>query len=240
MPEVKALQPMFGAKRQPARGSVAAPMRRQQHRTPSAFWAIMILLGVSAGIGLVLFHVARGSNIAGAVAGPDMSWAAGSRRAPNFHLHDQNGRPVSLTRYRGHPVIVTFIDPLCRNLCPIEAGILNKAVKRLPSSDRPTIVAVSVNPSGDGRANLLEDMKKWRLSTTWRWAVGSPKELAAVWRHYEIGVSTTTQTFAGVRVREVNHTEASFVVDSAGFQRALYVFPFAAADIAATVRRLAV
>jgi protein SCO1/2 len=234
---------MFDAKRPSVHASDAAPKRRRQLGAPSAFWAVMILLGVSAGIALAFVHVSHRSNIAAATvqvaSGPDISWASGARRAPDFHLRDQNGRPVSLSRFRGHPVIVTFIDPLCRNLCPIEAGILNHAAKAVPRSDRPTIVAVSVNPPGDARANLLEDMKKWRLGGTWRWAVGSPKELAAVWKKYEIGVSATTRTFAGVSVREVNHTEAAFVVDSAGFQRALYVFPFAAADVARTVRRLA-
>src|ERR1700679_2299094 len=130
---------------------------RSKRAIPSAFWAVTILLGVAAGIGLVLVNAARKSDAGAATsalrAGPDTSWPAGQRQAPDFRLHDQNGQPISLSLYRGRPVIVTFIDPLCRNLCPIEAGILNNAAKALPASARPVIVAVSVNPAGDNRAN---------------------------------------------------------------------------------------
>jgi cytochrome oxidase Cu insertion factor (SCO1/SenC/PrrC family) len=229
--------------KQHSHDEVRAASARPKRAIPSAFWAITILLGVGAGIGLVLLHADRTSDIASATptlrAGPDTSWPAGQRRAPDFRLRDQNGQPISLSLYRGRPVIVTFIDPLCRNLCPIEAGILNNAAKALPASARPVIVAVSVNPAGDNRANLFKDIQKWHLGTTWRWAVGSQTQLEAVWHHYEIGVTATKETFAGVTVREINHTEAAFLIDPAGYQRALYVFPFEAVDVARTVRQLA-
>jgi cytochrome oxidase Cu insertion factor (SCO1/SenC/PrrC family) len=219
-----------------------AASTRPKHPIPSAFWAITILLGVAAGIGLVLVNAARTSDTPAATpvlrAGPDTSWPAGQRQAPDFRLRDQNGQPISLSLYRGRPVIVTFIDPLCRNLCPVEAGVLGRVVKALPSAARPAIVAVSVNPEGDGRANLLKDIREWHVGATWRWAVGDPKQLEAVWHDYEIGVSVAKKTFAGVTVREVTHTEAAFLIDPAGYQRALYVFPFEAADVEQTVRRL--
>ena len=66
---------------------------------------------------------------------PAMTWAKGTRRAPDFRLTDQNGKPLSLHSLRGRPVLVTFIDPLCRNLCPLEAQVLNDVVRRL----RPAI-----------------------------------------------------------------------------------------------------
>ena len=202
-----------------------------------------ILVGVAAGIGLVIINAAGKSDTEAAPptlrAGPDTSWPAGQRQAPNFRLRDQNGQPISLTLFRGRPVIVTFIDPLCRNLCPVEAGILNNAARALPASARPMIVAVSVNPAGDNHANLLKDIQKWHLTTTWRWAVGSQEQLEAVWRHYEIGVTATKETFAGVTVHEITHTEAAFLIDPAGYQRALYVFPFEASDVARTLRQLA-
>ncbi|MBV9367809.1 MAG: hypothetical protein JOY89_26505, partial [Solirubrobacterales bacterium] len=46
------------------------------------------------------------------VSPPASTWGAGVRRAPNFFLRDQDGRPVSVAANRGRPVIVTFIDPL--------------------------------------------------------------------------------------------------------------------------------
>ena len=64
------------------------------------------------------------------VSPPASSWGAGDRRAPDFSLRDQDGQPVSLAADRGHPVIVTFVDPLCRNFCPLEAQVLNQMEAR--------------------------------------------------------------------------------------------------------------
>jgi cytochrome oxidase Cu insertion factor (SCO1/SenC/PrrC family) len=216
--------------------------RRPQLGLPPAFWLITVAVGVCAGAGLALLHLARPSSpslAAASVPTPVVSWPAGSRLAPNFRLRDQNGRPISLSLYRGRPVIVTFIDPLCRNLCPVEAGILDNVEKTLPASMRPAILAVSVDPWGDSRSYLREDDQKWHLGAPWRWAVGSAAELEAVWRHYEVGVTVAKKTYAGVTERQIVHTEAAFVIDPAGYQRALYIFPFQASDLAGTVRQLA-
>src|SRR6202012_5969118 len=69
---------------------------------------------------LLLRRGAASVSDAAVVTPPPFSWPAGRRAAPSFELRDQNGRPVSLAAYRGRPVIVTFVDPLCRNLCPLE------------------------------------------------------------------------------------------------------------------------
>ena len=168
-----------------------------------------------------------------------MTWAAGARIAPDFSLTDQAGEPVSIRAFRGKPVIVTFIDPLCRNLCPYEAKVLQSVETRLPATTRPAILAVSVNQWGNARGILREDTAKWRVSADWHWAVGTPQALQKVWRAYEIGVLDTPKTVAGITVHEISHTEAAFVVDPNGYQRALYLYPFRAADVARTVQQLA-
>ena len=86
------------------------------------------------------------------VTPPALSWPAGQRPAPDFVLRDQADRPVSLGAYRGRPVIVTFIDPLCRNLCPLEAQVLNQIERQMPASQRPVILAVSVDVYANARA----------------------------------------------------------------------------------------
>ena len=70
-------------------------------------------------------------------------------------------------------MILSFIDPVCRNLCPLEAKVLNDAVAKLPASSRPAIVAVSVNPWNQTAADLRLDREKWKLSPEWRWALGT-------------------------------------------------------------------
>jgi cytochrome oxidase Cu insertion factor (SCO1/SenC/PrrC family) len=198
---------------------------------------VAALAGIGAGVGLVALRSSSPQPTA-ATSGPATSWAAGVRRAPAFRLSDQNGNAVSLTGYRGRPVIVTFIDPLCRNYCPTEAARLDSLARSMPAASRPAIVAVSVNVKGNARRYLVEDIHKWRLGPSWRWGVGAPSALAAVWRSYAIGVLVTRKKIAGVAVDEVTHTEAAYVVDAQGFERALYLWPFNAADVRSTLLQL--
>ncbi len=170
---------------------------------------------------------------------PGITWPAGKALAPGFTLRGESGKPISLEQFRGRPVILTFIDPLCRNLCPFEAKVLGQIARRMPAAQRPAIVAVSVNQWADARSNLLLDKTKWSLPSSWHWAVGSPQALARVWKDYAIGVSAATKTIAGVTVHRITHTEASYVLDLKGYKRALYLYPFKAADVERTLRSLA-
>ena len=133
---------------------------------------------------------------------------------------------------------MTFIDPVCRNLCPLEAAALGKVVRDL-GSHAPAVVAVSVNPATDTAANFRADARAWRLPPSWRWATGSQAELARVWRSYGIAVQTQTKRVAGVTVRNVIHTEGSYLIDAQGFERALFLYPFHAVDIERELERLA-
>ena len=174
-----------------------------------------------------------------AQTGPDETWAAGARPAPDFALTDQDGRPVSVARFRGRPVIVTFIDPVCRELCPLEAHVLARAQALVPQPDRAVVLAVSVNRWENARATLLADMRRWRVGPGWRWAIGPGAALARVWRAYRVTVFDQPRRVHGHIQHNVVHTEASFLVDRRGDVRALYVYPFAATDVARTLREVA-
>jgi cytochrome oxidase Cu insertion factor (SCO1/SenC/PrrC family) len=133
--------------------------------------------------------------------------------------------------------VVTFIDPVCRNLCPLEAAMLGKVVRDL-GSQAPAVVAVSVNPRADTPANFRADARAWQLPPSWRWATGSPAALAQVWRSYGVAVEVQTKHLAGVTVRNVIHTEGSYLIDARGFERALFLYPFRAADVERELKRL--
>ena len=181
---------------------------------------------------------APGTSTAAIVTPPPVSWPAGARPAPAFSLRDQHGRPVTVSADRGRPVIVTFVDPLCRNLCPLEAHVLNAAVGQLPAAQRPAILAVSVDVYANTRADLLQDVRKWSLVPQWHWAVGSPAALAAVWKQYKIGVSVVTKRIAGNAIHYITHSEAAYVIDPSGHERALFVWPFYPQDVVRTLRQV--
>jgi len=217
-----------------AGGSRLAPRVRRR------FWGAVAGLAVLTATLVALLQLSRrpAAIPPSAATPPPVSWPAGQRPAPDFRLADPYGRPVSLELLRGRVVIVTFIDPLCRNFCPLEAKQLNDVVRRLPAAQRPAIVAVSVNVYGNRRSNLLQDVAEWRLVPQWRWAVGSGTQLASVWRRYQIGVAVATKRIAGVTVHEISHTEAAYLVDGRGYERALFLWPFRAGDVRAALARL--
>jgi cytochrome oxidase Cu insertion factor (SCO1/SenC/PrrC family) len=202
-------------------------------------WGAVLAVAAIAGVTIALSRESRAPAAVVQPAAPFSAvatWKARARPAPGFDLVDLRGAALSLTSLRGRPVIVTFIDPVCRNLCPLEAKVLMRAVARLPAADRPTIVSVSVNPAEDTAVNFTQDAVHWRLGGAWRWGVGTERQLAAVWRKYGIEVQVMKKVVAGVTVRSVVHTEGSFVIDQAGDERALFLYPFTAADIALPLR----
>ncbi|HYB28562.1 MAG TPA: SCO family protein [Solirubrobacteraceae bacterium] len=166
------------------------------------------------------------------------TWPEDSRPAPGFRLRDQNGRPVSIAAYLGRPFIVTFIDPLCRNLCPLAAQVLDEADRQLPASQRLPIVAVSVDIYADTHGDLMQDFKEWRLVPQWRWAIGTPDQLAKVWNRWGVGVSVQTKRIAGTTVHFISHDEFAFLIDPSGFERALFVWPYGPQDIVTELQQL--
>jgi protein SCO1 len=201
--------------------------------------ALLCAIGVAvAVVGLRRGGVSDAST-ASVVTPPPFSWAAGRRPAPDFVLRDQQGRPVSIAAYRGRPVIVTFIDPLCRNLCPLEAQVLNQVEREMPVSQRPVILAVSVDVYADARADLLQDVREWHLVPQWRWGVGAPAQLAGVWRRYGVGVLVVTKRISGTAIHYITHTEAAYIVDSTGHERALFFWPFYPQDVERALQKVA-
>jgi protein SCO1 len=165
-----------------------------------------------------------------------VAWPAGQRPAPDFQLTDQNGRAVSPANYRGRPVIVTFIDPLCRKLCPLAGKVLSQAVQQLPATRRPAIIAVSVDIYADTHSDLEEDYRRWSLVPQWQWAVGSPSRLASVWKRYYAEVQVETKHIAGTTVHYINHSEVAYLLDGRGYERRLFTWPYTARQVDAAVR----
>ena len=203
-----------------------------------AIWGIALLVGIGAGIGLLLVHSSSPKASPAMLSGPASSWTSGARRAPAFDLTDQNGAPVSLAAFRGRPLVVTFLDPVCRTFCPVEAARLGDVVRSLPAAERPAILAVSVNVYDNTHRQLVQDMRKWKVGPTFHWGIGAPAALGAVWHRYDIGVLDERTTVAGVVRHDIVHTEAAYVVDANGYERALFLWPFTAADVEATLSGL--
>lgn len=146
-------------------------------------------------------------------------WPAGLREAPEFSLRDQAGERLALGSLRGRPVILTFMDSQCHQECPLEGRALAAAFRKVSPAERPVVVAVSVNPWADTPGSAHRAIKRFGLAAfEWRWLLGSKAELAKVWRKYGIEVRRTTG--------DIEHTDAIYLIDSRGDERAGMVYPF--------------
>jgi protein SCO1/2 len=201
-------------------------------------WGVVLLLAI---IAVVLYATLRSSGPSSTAVPvsdvPAATWTAGAQRAPDFSLTDQNGAAVSLAALHGRPVVVTFIDPLCRDFCPREASILTEAAAKL-GPNAPAIVSVSVDPWADTATNFQADASHWKLGPTWRWGTGTYAELARVWKPYDVGVEVTHKTIAGVKVRYITHTGAAYLIDGKGFERALFLYPFTTDQVVSAAQAL--
>jgi cytochrome oxidase Cu insertion factor (SCO1/SenC/PrrC family) len=206
------------------------------HRFRWVFWAGALAVGIGIGVAIALVSRSGPTTAKGADTAVE-TWPAGARRAPAFSLADQDGKAVSLAALRGRPVIVTFIDPLCRNFCPREASVLTEAATQL-GTNAPAIVSVSVDPWGDSAANFRLDKLHWRLGSGWRWGTGSEAELAKVWKSYYVGVAVRKKTIAGVTVRYITHTGAAYLIDGRGYERALFLYPFDTAQVVTAAKNM--
>jgi protein SCO1/2 len=153
-------------------------------------------------------------------------------KAPNFRLHDQNGKPVSLAAERGKWVMMTFLYTWCPDVCPVIAGNLNTAL-RSPTAKRAglRVLSVSVDPKRDTPAAVRKYVRDHQLLPTFRWALGSEQELAEVWRAYNIVVMPDVKD-------TVSHSTVQLLIDPTGHERLVYDAHVQAADVVADLKTL--
>jgi cytochrome oxidase Cu insertion factor (SCO1/SenC/PrrC family) len=188
--------------------------------------------GIGAGVGL---HIALGSaatpqRIAVPALHGQAVWDAGRRAAPTFALRDQKGDRVSLAAERGRTVLLAFMDPLCKQECPLEGRALAAAERQVAPAQRPVLLIVSVNPKATA-ADAKSASRRWDIAGSWHWLLGGRAQLTQVWRAYDITVIPE----AG----DIVHSTAVYVIDRRGFERVGLIAPFLPPFLADDLRALA-
>lgn len=178
-------------------------------------------IGIASGVALAALR----SSHAAAPALPELhgqaSWDAGARPAP------QAGLPP----LRGRTSVITFMDPRCTSVCPVEGRQLASILRRLAPTTRPQIVLVSVNPDATAE-DAQRASSKWQLATfDTRWVLGSKKRLQHIWSAYHVAVRPTNG--------DIEHTLVAYLVDRRGDERTAYLFPWSAAFVQGDLARLA-
>ena len=221
--------------------------------TRSVLFAAPLPLAIGAVLLLVTLSCGGTKPLAGTVMDP-------ARDAPDFSLHDQDGKAVSLDTYDGDVTVVTFLYTYCPDVCPAVTSHL-RDVQRMLGEDaaRVDFVAISVDPERDTSERAREYLDAWGLTQRWAFLVGSEEELSGVWRGYFVDPTqiewerdqpTVTPQIAGsergvaallrdIAVRyEVNHAAPVYLLDREKRMRSLHTPPLSPKDIAHDIRLL--
>lgn len=140
-------------------------------------------------------------------------------QAPDFTLVDGvTGETVRLSSLRGTVVALAFLYTTCPDICPLTAAEFARAREELGGdAERVTFVAVSTDPDGDTPERVRRFSEAHGLDEGWHYLVGPRASLEAVWRAYGIGVIPDPPG--------VGHTDAVYLIDEEGRERALVRSP---------------
>jgi len=134
------------------------------------------------------------------------------RPAPEFTLTDQTGSSVSMSKLHGNLTLVTFLDSVCSDDCPIIANQIAAADRALgPLARRIQIVAINTNPI----FHRVEDVRAFTRShglgdlPNWHFLAGTPEQLSDVLAAYGIAVQVPA-------VGMVAHGEGIYFVSPEG------------------------
>jgi peroxiredoxin len=127
-----------GSKRRAAAAARAAAQRRTQRRR-IAFWgtAISVLVVVVA----VMMWTARNTT------------SDETRVAPDFTLFDTGGRPVHLTDYRGHPVVLYFSEGAGCQSCLLQMAAIEKQADAF-RAEGIAVLPIVMNSADQIRADM--------------------------------------------------------------------------------------
>lgn len=170
--------------------SDAGPVRPRVWRLLPLLLIVAVVGGASAAL---LTNPRRSALPAGArEAAPGHGFfgtlALPPKPAPAIDLRNYLGQPVTLSRYRGEPVLVTFLYTHCPDICPIITSNLRVVLDQLgPWARRTQIVAVSVDPRGDTPASVAAFLRAHGMLGRMQYLIGSAGELSRTWAAWNVG-----------------------------------------------------
>ena len=97
----------------------------------------------------------------------ERSQSAIGKQVGDFVLLDRQGKPVELSRYRGKPLLVSFIYTACFQVCPTTTRNLQKAVLNTVSvlgADRFNVISIGFNQPFDSPQALKDFSVQYGIS----------------------------------------------------------------------------
>jgi protein SCO1 len=173
---------------------------------------LLVLVSLLAAIGVVLVTSRQSesapapttkSQFDGPTLPPGLS-------AANFSLIDQSGTRVTLSQYRGHVVVLTFIHSLCHDACPFMVEQIKGALNDLPAAGHNVpAIGISVEPAQDTPANRRRFVARHQMVDRLAFLNGPLSTLRRVWHAYAM------QPVQG----RIDHSTFVLLIDKRGIER---------------------
>jgi protein SCO1 len=140
----------------------------------------------------------------------------GGTPAPGLQLTDQFGKTITLSQFKGKPVILTFLYTHCPDQCPLTAEKLHAVMLNLGSqAQNVAVLAVSTDPQRDTIAAATTFSNAHRMLDYWHYLIGTHAQLSPIWSSYAVYAAPTPTANGGT----VSHTTAIFIIDKQGRER---------------------
>lgn len=151
------------------------------------------------------------------------------RPAPPLRLLDQYGDSLTLDRFVGRPVLVSFAYSHCETVCPL---LVHEALgaRRSLGDAAPAVVLVTLDPWRDTPSRLPHIASAWGLDGGAFLVGGSVEAVRMVLEDWGIAIARDLST------GEITHTPATFLIDARG--RMAYQTTGSADELVRLVRTL--
>lgn len=154
------------------------------------------------------------------------------QRLTDFTLDGSTGEPVSLSDFRGKPVLIYFGYTFCPDVCPTTLNDLTDTMEALgKKADDVQVIMVSVDPERDTPEQLASYLKYF--DPRFIGMTGAKEDIDAAATQFGVFYEAHEGTAATGYL--VDHTSTVALVDEDGYLREIFSFDTPGEDIAADV-----
>jgi protein SCO1/2 len=165
----------------------------------------------------------------------ERSQSAIGKQVGDFVLLDRQGKPVELSRYRGKPLLVSFIYTACFQVCPTTTRNLQKAVENTVSvlgADRFNVISIGFNQPFDSPQALKDFSVQYGINLpNWEFLSPSASIVGELTGNFGFSYVATPAGF--------DHLNQVTMVDAEGkIFRQVYGEKFNASDLAEPLKAM--
>jgi protein SCO1/2 len=142
------------------------------------------------------------------------------RQAPEFNLVDQDGRPISLKRFRDKVVLIEWGYTNCPDVCPVTLSKLNQVMENLGDKAKDVqVLFITVDPERDSAERLKTYVPYFNKSFIG--VTGSTEGMKKAARDYGVTVVKHQEVYGRSEKDHwdrylVTHTNTVFLIDRDG------------------------